>query len=1669
MGKRVLALLLCFIMLAAFVPTQASADPANGNDPQLLWRWGKWDQDSRTYVSDPTQPFHSEVLKESPGYGTILEFFYDDRSDSDPVPIPCSALSFQGSGYSVSPQGDLAFINFTDFGSVEVSYLDASMTIDITLPWIGFYSAPQATKANYRSRWDYNGTNNDIYVMYDPNSGWGFSSVASVLDMNGSSFIYEIAPDASYIKLTLTEPDINELNFRLIRDDGTEVIRLNISIIRPQLLWRWGKWDQASQTWVSDPSQPLRSGNPTWAPGNSVVLEFFYDNFSGDPVAVPYSLLSFEGSFFTPEPEGDFVRLSITGFGEGKVVYNDATLFIKSALPWLGFYAAPQATEANYRYQWDYDGTNNNFYLMYRPGSGQDFSNVASVQDENNTGFTYEIAPDKSYVKFTLTEPNNTNLIYQLLDTAGNEIARQGIWINDQRPQLVWRMAEWDQTTQSYVHSVNQSLADWTIEEVPGDVPVFEFYYDDRNGNLSFVPYSDLSIQGNCFTYEPEGDFVRLRFTGFGEGKIVYNGVTRNIQSALPWMGFYAAPQATEANFRSQWDYDGTNNDIYLMYRPGSGRDFSNVASIEDVNNIGFSYEIAPDKSYIKFTLADPQNTYLSCKLIGTGGNQITWQGIRINALSPGLVYCWPQWDSVNHQWIPHTDPTTVYLWKSAIQGSPNNGDVWEFFWRDASDNLTRLHTSDLSVTGSCIRLQDQGDIVQLFFEAFGTGSISYNGSTIPVNVGLPDAGFYSAPQVSEANYVASYDWYEGEAQTLYYTTATPGDLVIDTVNSNNSNITAAVEPGGKFIRIEPVQGVTGTFRAQIGFSGTDPHYTNPITGQLDVTFHVPQPQLYCIPVLEPAEDYIYDGMYDGMGRPEGESLIIRPYTRINGQMQVYTGDLTPVDPGIVTLRLLDPDEHYWQVTFVGQGQTWLKGTENGTDYYIGIHPGGPNNTRPGERMLFEVVIPPHSDYRLDGGQFTGFSVMRDESGLFQFVDELNNPVTTGLTYDASGFTVEAVPNSDLDGVFKITGKRIGDYSITANGRICDVFVFGWSRQLTEVPAVSPDCTTGGTLRHWKDENGLLYLLPQYPYVSGQVMTRAMMAQFLCTACGWLETGLNNPYTDVDSSMAEYDAILTLTKYGIVAGTGNGEFNPSAPVTRAEAAVMMTRCTLWGSTMAPQLDPAPDVPYTHWAAMYIQFCLENGFLTVDAAGNFNPNSQLSFEEIGLADLICWTWNRQVTQADVADPSTGHSLTHVAAVAATTAAPGNREYWTCSACGKYFSDAQGVNEITRESTVIPRLTPAVPIDTDITGGTAAETTSTTTNVDGSKTTTVTSADGTKTETTEYTDGSSVETVTNTDGSTKETVTDAEGNVKETETAADGSKEVISTAADGSTAAMKIDAEGKVTEASAEVSAQAIKEAEEAGEAVTLDVELTAEKEAEDAALLTIAIPEEAGTVTVNIPVTDVTNTSVVVLVHEDGTEEILPKTKLTEDGLSIALEGNVSVKIVENEKTYTDTADLAEEEQTAVSYVTARGLYEGVGNDEFAPEVSMDRFMFATVLHRLESKPEAETVSGFADVAEDEWYSEGVAWAVEKGIVVGYSEDEFGGTDPVTREQIALMLWRYFGKPEVTETVETSAHDWAAEAMSWAVSNGLFAADTDAAGEASRVDVAVVLQRFIEML
>ena len=139
--------------------------------------------------------------------------------------------------------------------------------------------------------------------------------------------------------------------------------------------------------------------------------------------------------------------------------------------------------------------------------------------------------------------------------------------------------------------------------------------------------------------------------------------------------------------------------------------------------------------------------------------------------------------------------------------------------------------------------------------------------------------------------------------------------------------------------------------------------------------------------------------------------------------------------------------------------------------------------------------------------------------------------------------------------------------------------------------------------------------------------------------------------------------------------------------------------------------------------------------------------------------------------------------------------------------------------------------------------------------------------------------------------------------------------------------------------------------------------------------------------------------------------------------------------------------------SAVDYVADKGWFKGSSEEKFEPNGQMTRAMFVTVIARMDNVDESKyPTCGFDDVTNGTWYAPSVAWAAEKGIVLGVGQNRFAPEDPITREQMAVMLSRYTdyakktvngnGSPLTAFADKDDVSDWAEAGMAWATESGI---------------------------
>jgi len=166
---------------------------------------------------------------------------------------------------------------------------------------------------------------------------------------------------------------------------------------------------------------------------------------------------------------------------------------------------------------------------------------------------------------------------------------------------------------------------------------------------------------------------------------------------------------------------------------------------------------------------------------------------------------------------------------------------------------------------------------------------------------------------------------------------------------------------------------------------------------------------------------------------------------------------------------------------------------------------------------------------------------------------------------------------------------------------------------------------------------------------------------------------------------------------------------------------------------------------------------------------------------------------------------------------------------------------------------------------------------------------------------------------------------------------------------------------------------------------------------------------------------------------------------------------------------------------SVAYVYERGMMTGTGERTFSPELTASRGMLVTTLYRLAGEPESPSVA-LTDVAAGQWYSDSITWAVNSGIAGGYGDGSFGPDDPVTREQLVTILYRYAGwrGDDVAKRADLSAYSdvdtispYGVDALSWAVAEGLVRGTGESQLSpkctATRAEIATILMRFCQTM
>ncbi len=270
--------------------------------------------------------------------------------------------------------------------------------------------------------------------------------------------------------------------------------------------------------------------------------------------------------------------------------------------------------------------------------------------------------------------------------------------------------------------------------------------------------------------------------------------------------------------------------------------------------------------------------------------------------------------------------------------------------------------------------------------------------------------------------------------------------------------------------------------------------------------------------------------------------------------------------------------------------------------------------------------------------------------------------------------------------------------------------------------------------------------------------------------------------------------------------------------------------------------------------------------------------------------------------------------------------------------------------------------------------------------------------------------------------------------------DGSSQTTVKLSNGTTASIFIDRRG-VAQAQVSLSQAAVSAARRSNEAVPLPIPAVGGL----SSLVKVTLPGASGAVKVKIPVENAAPGLVAVMVNPDGSETVVKKSAVAKDAMVLTLSGTAAVRLVNNGASFYDVPDSSWA-KNAVDFVTARGIFCGTGGGEFSPDGSMTRGMLAVTLYNLEDSPDGRFANAFTDLR-DNWYAKAVNWGAERGIISGYSNGQYRPDDSITREQLAVILWRYAGSPAATNKQlhfadADKASGYALEALRWAEEVGI---------------------------
>lgn len=293
-------------------------------------------------------------------------------------------------------------------------------------------------------------------------------------------------------------------------------------------------------------------------------------------------------------------------------------------------------------------------------------------------------------------------------------------------------------------------------------------------------------------------------------------------------------------------------------------------------------------------------------------------------------------------------------------------------------------------------------------------------------------------------------------------------------------------------------------------------------------------------------------------------------------------------------------------------------------------------------------------------------------------------------------------------------------------------------------------------------------------------------------------------------------------------------------------------------------------------------------------------------------------------------------------------------------------------------------------------------------------------------------------------------------------------------DGTRFQFQTNKRGRLLDARVDVSGKAARHSSKTGETIEVPLRSVVKLPEEQNLRFRVDIPFDVKEVWLEFPVEETMPGAVAVTVDEKDKLTVIRQSYLWDDSLVFPLKEDATLMLVDNSRTFADVQEADHWATDAVAFTVARELFQGVDDTHFDPDGTLTRAMVVTVLWRLIGAPRVDHAMTFEDVGPGTYYMEAVGWAFAQKLVSGYDAKTFAPNDPITREQLAVILWRFaekVGSPgamlDFADAGEVS--DYALPALLWATGEDLFPVEEGLLRPkdlATRAETAQLLMNFL---